>query len=115
MEETEIETLKPEVLEPPEIDTVPGQAEVRSVRVPVQEMIINGERRVQYGEAVALVCPKCGAAIRQFDMGASALDVLKSLNTDDESALMAKFHCPACGKPLRMMRPMPVDMRGDAE
>lgn len=107
MEEAEIE-----ILEPSEVDCVPAQAEVRVMRVPVQTVIINGERRAQYGEAPAIVCPKCGGIIRQFGVGTPLLEVLKSLNTGDEEELRAICHCARCGKPLRIMRPLPIDADG---
>lgn len=84
------------------------------MHVPVQTVIINGERHAQYGEAPAIVCPKCGGVIRQFGVGTPLLDVLKSLNTGDAEELKATCHCVRCGKPLRIMRPLPIDADGGA-
>ena len=43
------------------------------------------------------------------------MDVISSLWTDDENKLKSVYHCPKCGRALRLYRPMPVDGEFTAE
>ena len=106
MEQTEVEVLEPKENWEKEI---PELAELVSVSVPVQTIIINGERQEILGEAYVLICPKCRAILYQFQPGISAAEILKSLNTDDENELGKYMYCKACGQKLSLMRKPPVD------
>ena len=100
-----------DVLEPRETDwkDIPVQAAIRTVRVPVQQIVINNELRTEYGAAVALVCPKCNGVLQQFRPGVPEVEVAKALCTDDQEALGKSLYCRSCGQLLRIMRPAPVD------
>ncbi len=102
-----METVTPEIVE--ESKPIPEQAEVGVTRIPVQELVINGVRRTQYAEAPALVCPKCGFAVKRFQPGTSALSILKSLSSENADDLSSIIYCSHCGQPLRIMRPAPID------
>lgn len=101
MEEVEVEIV--EGIEIPEL------VEVRSMEVPVQQIIVNNEVQEIKGECLVLCCPKCGTVLQQFSVGATEAEVALSLCTDDEKVLGTILHCRKCGQPLRIFRPMPVD------
>lgn len=83
---------------------------IRVSKVPVQSMVVNGQEQVVMGDAFSLVCPECGQVVQQFQVGATRLDILKALNTDDESKLNGFIYCAKCGQKLRIMRPMPIEI-----
>lgn len=102
----------PEILN--ESKPIPEQTEIGISKVPVQEIIVNGVRQTQYAEAPALVCPKCGFAVKQFQPGTPVLSILKSLTANNDEELKTVVHCARCGQPLRILRPAPVDV-GEAD
>ena len=106
MEETDIEVLEPQDNWKKEI---PVTAEVRTIQVPVQQIIVNNEVKQILGESVVLICPKCKTIIQQFQPGIPEVEVVKALNTDKEQVLNATMYCKGCGQKLRLMRPMPVE------
>ena len=101
MEEVEVEIV--EGIEIPEL------VEVRSMEVPVQQIIVNNEAQEVKGECLVLCCPKCGAVLQQFPVGVSAAEVALNLCSDDEKLLKTIVHCRNCGQALKIFRPMPVD------
>ena len=104
--EVEVDILEPQEAWEKELAT---QAAIRAIRVPVQTMVINGEEKVVMGKSLALVCPKCGTVIQQFQAGISEIEVYKSLTTEDESLLNQTIYCAGCGQKLKLMRELPIE------
>ena len=88
----------------------PVLTKLAHVKVPVQQMIINGQEEIVYDTAAALVCPKCRAVIQQFQLGVSDIDILKAINSDDPEILSKTIYCSKCGQKLKIFRPMPVEV-----
>lgn len=99
-----------EIIGGDEYRDIPLQAEVEMVRIPIQTMVVNGRQAVRYADAPALVCPACGEALKSFSPDIGILDVLKGISTGDESQLRGITHCPNCGRSVRIMRPLPIDV-----
>lgn len=106
MEETEVEVLEPQENWEKE---VPVLAEIQTVQVPVQQIIINNEMQNIMGEACVLICPKCRLIIQQFQLGIPEVEVHKDLCTDDEAALNHTLYCQKCGQKLKLFRPLSVE------
>ena len=106
--------MEPEVLEPASdwLKDVRIQAELRTIKVVVQRVIVNGEAKDILGEAVALVCPRCGQPLKVFPAGISAADVVKLLDTDKQKELDSWLCCDKCGQKLSIYRRLPLSSKG---
>ena len=85
------------------------QASLRKLSVPVQNIMVNGQEQTIYGEAYCLACPVCNSVVWQFQTGVSAIDIVKSLCTDNEEEYNKAVFCRTCGQKLRIMRPQPIE------
>lgn len=103
MEDIEIEVLNDNVSWERDI---PVLAEIVITQTPIQRMIVNGQEQVVMGEACALICPKCGQIIQQFQPGVTPLEVVKALSDGKEEAFI---YCSHCGQKLQISRPQPID------
>lgn len=106
MEEQEVEILEPITNYEKEL---PVPVDVTTVKVPIQQFIINGEKMVVMGEAPVLCCPKCRTIIKQFPAGIPVVEVLKSINTDDNKLKSGTLYCQKCGQKLKIFRDLPVN------
>ena len=111
-EEVEVEVLEP-------VDnwekSLFKQASLRKTQVPINRMVVNGQEQVMYGEAFALVCPVCNSVVWQFQPGVDALAISKYLVTDNEEEYNKPVFCKTCGQKLRIMKPTPIEQKGDIE
>lgn len=71
----------------------------------VQQMTINGSAQNLVSKFCIISCSKCGAIIGQ--VGASRVDVIKSLNNDNNKPL----YCSMCGTKLEY--PEIIDIKCD--
>lgn len=99
-----------EVLEP--VDnwekTIAKSTVIKKIKVPVQSMIVNGQQQAIYGDSYCLACPVCNSIVWQFQVGTDAVDIVKSLCTDNEEDYNKMVFCKNCGQKLRVMRPTPI-------
>ena len=110
MENEEIEILEPK--EDWEKDMA-VYTPIVSAQVPVQKIIINGQEQVILGEACALICPKCRTILQQFQPGVTEVEILKSIDTEDEKLLHNTLHCRNCGQKLKVFRELPIEVQAD--
>lgn len=107
MEEQDVEIIQPD--ENDWKKNIKQPVKLSTFKVQTQTIIINNEPQVIEENVVCLVCPVCGAVIQQFQPGISKIEVLKSLNTDDDKKLNLHMFCSHCGQKLSLFRMLPAE------
>jgi len=77
------------------------QAIIKETEVPVQEIIVNNERKTVNAKVYSLCCSKCGRIIYSFNQGGKYVDVYLSLIDAKEDLNKHFSYCPECGSKLR--------------
>ena len=83
------------------INDLPIQAVIKEVEVPVQEIIVNNERKTVNAKVYSICCSKCGRVIFSFHQGDKYEDIYQSLVDAREDLNKHFSYCPECGRELR--------------
>ena len=83
------------------IDNLPIQAIIKQTEVPVQDIIVNNERKTVNAKVYSLCCSSCGRIIFSFNQGENYEDVYKSIVNSKEELNKHFSYCPECGSKLR--------------
>ena len=79
---------------------LPKLVKVHEIEVPIQNIIVNGERHTTNVKVPCIVCPSCGNVLYQYPKGANVLEAFRHISTNKEDFCKVFKYCSQCGQKL---------------